>query len=219
MKHFTTMCLGLTGLFMVLLVAGCSESVLVPATGTVYGTLIHDDGQPAAGILIIAELTGLSAVTDARGKFVMNGLLAVDEHGMGKYYNLRGVGDRQGVPVGFYLPHFKVKGQQSYSTGTVVVRRVGEIQGRIVMADQPDGDNSGVAISLQGTSLTAVTRADGRFTLSRVPAFNGYVVPCLRDGYEALILEDMVVDTQILPIAVAAGQITDLDFRYMNPLP
>jgi len=221
MKQTHVSRLGFLWCAVVLLVVltGCSQDVFVPATGTVYGTLVHDDGQPAAGVLVIVEFTDLSTVTDGAGRFVINGLLAVDPQGMGKYYNLRGEGERQGSPVGFFLPHFKIKGQQSYSTGTVVVRATGEIRGRVIMADQPQGDNSGVSIGLAGTSLATVTRADGSFTLAAVPAYSGYVVPCLREGYRELVLEDMIVDGQVLPIGVAPAQVTDLDFRILEPLP
>lgn len=197
--------------------SACSEDATIPVTGTAYGTLIYDDGHPAAGMLVLVEFTGLSTVTEPNGDFVINGLLAVDETGMGRYYNLRGSGCRQSGSYGFFLPGFKIKGQQSYSTGTVIVHQTGEIQGRILMSDNPDGDNSGVRLSLEGTSLQSITRADGGFSLAEVPAFNGYIVICEREGYETLVLEEMIVDGRSQPITLAPGAILDLGPHFMDP--
>ena len=101
----------------ILLIAltGCGEEAFVPANGTIYGSLSYQDGTPAAGIEVMVEKIGLTASSDGDGIFVINQVPAVDETGMGKYYVIRGWGERDGSSVGFIVTHFKVKGQQSYS--------------------------------------------------------------------------------------------------------
>ncbi len=50
--------------FLPVFLTACSEDITLPATGTVYGDLVFDDGQPAAGIVVLVEGTGHSAVSD-----------------------------------------------------------------------------------------------------------------------------------------------------------
>jgi|GEM_PF-5014243 len=196
-----------------LLGAGCGEDFLIPATGTVYGDLVDAQGTPVPGIEVLIEGTDLSAVSNARGRFVINGVLAVDEAGMGKYYTVRGRGERNGVPVGFIVTHFKVKGQQSYGVGTVTVPPTGSIRGRLHLAGT--SDHSGVRISIEGTSISTVTRADGTFVLDRVPAHEGYLLPCEKAGFESMTI-DRVPGTENTPISVSPGTETVLPQTDMN---
>ena len=160
---------------------GCENDITLPSTGTIYGDLIYADGEHASGIVVQTEGTDQVAVSDADGRFVINGILAVDAQEMGRYYVVRGAGERSSVPVGFLVDHFKVKGAQSYSVGIIVVRETGAISGRIYL--QGMMDHSGVKISIKGTSLETITRADGSFVLDRVPAHEGYELTCQHDGF------------------------------------
>ncbi len=160
---------------------GCENDITLPVTGTIYGDLMYADGEHAAGISVKVEGTDQIAVSDSEGRFVINGVLAVDEAQMGRYYVVRGAGERSGVPVGFLVDHFKVKGQQSYSIGIIVVRETGSISGRMFL--QGMTDHSGISVTIKGTSMRAITRADGSFVLDRVPAHEGYELLCQHDGF------------------------------------
>ncbi|MFQ5511844.1 MAG: hypothetical protein ACE5EO_08345 [Candidatus Krumholzibacteriia bacterium] len=201
----------------VLLLAGCGEDMTLPATGTIYGDLVFVDGTPADGILVLVEGTGLSAVSDSRGRFIIGDVLAVDVHGMGKYYTVRGMGMQGTTSVGFLVGHFKVKGQQSYSVGTVTVPETGTITGTLQLEGMTD--HSGVAVHLEGTSISTVSRADGSYTLDLVPAHSGYVVPCRREGFAAMTIHEMDVGGQMQPIRVDPGQTTDLGGAVLNAVP
>ncbi len=195
-------------LFVFTFAVGCGQDITLPATGTVYGDLVFVDGSPASGIVVLVEGTGMSAVSDGNGRFVIGGVLAVDRSGMGKYYTVRGFGDRNGESVGFLVAHFKVKGQQSYSVGTVKVPKTGTITGTIHL----DGmsDHSGVFVSLKGTSIETITRADGSYILDRVPAHEGYDVPCNRTGFQSMTIDHMGDPGSVEPIRVDPGMVTDL---------
>ena len=150
------------------LVTACGEDMTLPATGTIYGDLVFEDGSPAAGMVVLVEGTRLSAVSDNKGRFIIGDVLAVDEAGMGKYYIVRGFGDKGTMPVGFLVDHFKVKGMQSYGVGTITMRQTGSIKGNIQLEGMTD--HSGVFVGLKGISIGTVTRADGSYLLDRVPA-------------------------------------------------
>lgn len=57
----------------------CGQDVTLPATGTVYGELVYDDGTPAAGVVVLFEGTRLSSMSDEHGWFTINGVLVVDK--------------------------------------------------------------------------------------------------------------------------------------------
>ena len=196
-------------LLLALLIVGCGESVTVPATGTIYGELVYSDGQPAPNVEVLVEGEDLSRFSDAEGKFVINDVLAVDETGMGRHYVIRGRGERGDVSVGFFIEHFKVKGQQSYSVGTVVVRPTGMISGVLLL----DGatDHSGARIGIEGSSLETITRADGGYLLEAVPAYEGYVVTCRKGGHVDMDIDTMDVDGEEVPVRVEPGSMTELE--------
>jgi hypothetical protein len=152
------------------------------------------------------EGTGLTDVSDSKGRFVIGEVLAVDREGMGKYYTVRGFGDRSGESVGFLVDHFKVKGQQSYSVGTVKVPKTGTITGTIQLMGM--SDHSGVFVTLKGTSIGTVTRADGSYVLDRVPAHEGYALPCEREGFQSMTIQH--VEHGLEAIRVEPGLVTDL---------
>ena len=165
---------------------GCSNDILAPSTGTIYGTLLWEDASPAAGIELMVEGTDHRAVTDKDGRFVINNVLAVNEEGMGKYYVIRGWTEKDGEDMGFIVTKFKVKGAQSYSIGTATVRPTGQAWGNIYLPDSED--HSGTTVVAMGTSLMTTTRADGSFVLDKLPPHDKYVLLCMRDGYATLML-------------------------------
>ncbi len=161
--------------------AGCGQDVTMVSTGTIWGDLIYTDGTPAAGLTVIVEGTDRTATSDAKGRFVVNDVVAVTREGMGRYYVVRGWGEHENEPVGFIVPHFRVKGAQAYGTGVVVVQPTGAIAGVIDL--EGDADDSGVIVTVQGTSLQAITRADGSFFIDGVPVHRDYVLTCEHPGY------------------------------------
>jgi len=201
MKYATRIAVGLLS---VLVLVGCGNEAIIPATGTVYGDLVYENGDAASDLLVHIEGTGLSARTDLSGRFVINGVLAVDYEGMGKYYVVRGEGEFDGTPMGFITTHFKVKGQQSYSIGVVTVKPTGSIRGRITL--DATHDHSGVRVHLEGTSLETVTRADGTFLLDRVPEHEGYHMPCEKSGYVAMTVETMNQGGEEVPLTVVSAK-------------
>ena len=188
--------------------AGCGEEVFVPANGTIYGNLSYENGEPAAGIEVMVEMLGLTTYSDSDGFFVINQVPAVDETGMGKYYVVRGRGYRDDTSVGFIVTHFKVKGQQSYSIGEVQVPPTGTITGYAFLVGETD--HSGVVIHLEETSLAAISRADGSYTLPKVPAHEDYNVVCQRSGYHEMTVADVVVESK---------RTTQLDPASLEPNP
>ncbi len=192
-----------------LMTGGCGETPTSPATGTIYGKMIYPDGNPASGITVLVEETGMTSITDAQGRFVMNGLLAVDRTGMGRYYTVRGFGMREMDSVGFLVAHFKVKGQQSYGLGTVVVQKTGMMFGAVYL-DGESSDHSGVMVRIENTSLMGVTKADGTFMIGGVPAFRGYRVLCEKMGYETGVFDHLVEGLDSVPLEVPAGGLVRL---------
>jgi hypothetical protein len=199
----------------VMAISGCGEDAFVAATGTIYGQLMYTDHVPASDVMVLVEELQMTAVTDARGEFVMNGVLAVDYEGMGKYYNIRGYGERDGEPVAFYIDQFKVKGQQSYSLGTVVVQDTGRIIGAIYL-DDATTDHSGVRVSIEGTSMEAITRADGIFVFTEMPAFAGYNLICEKSGYVPEVFDSMPGGSGPSPIEVEPKGLTNVGSMVMT---
>lgn len=208
---------GLAIALVPVLLVGCGQDVTLPSTGTIYGDLLYDDGTAASGIVVLVEGTGQSAVSDAMGRFVINGILAVDETGMGRYYTVRGFGERAGTSVGFLVDHFKVKGQQSYGTGVVTVRETGSIRGRVTLEGKID--HSGIFVSVGGTSIETITQADGSYLLDRVPAHEGYELPCSHEGFESMTIDTFVDQGEEKPIRVSPGSVTDLGDSQLHATP
>lgn len=202
-------------LLAAMLISGCGETATSPATGTIYGSMIYPDGTPASGVTVLVEETGETTVTDDKGEFVMNGLLAVDATGMGRYYTVRGYGMHDDDDVGFLVAHFKVKGQQSYGLGTVVVQTTGRLFGAVYLEDE-SADHSGVVVEIEGTSLRAITRADGSFMLDRVPAFSGYRVMCSKTGYETGVFDHLVRGLDSVPVEVPSGGLVNVGAMLMS---
>lgn len=195
------------GLSAAVALTGCGDDIAFPSTGTVYGDLAFEGGAPAAGITVLVEGTGLSAVSDDEGRFVIGGVVAADESGIGRYYTIRGYGESGGTPVGFLVGHFRVKGQQSYGVGRVVVRPTGAITGSVRLEGET-ADHSGALVALEGTSLETTSGADGSYLLDRVPAHEGYHVVCGKEGFEEMVLDSVLVEGEFGPIAVAPGETT-----------
>ncbi len=211
MKRYVYVAVAILSLALI----GCGEDATLPAGGTIYGDLLFTDGVPAAGVVVIVEATSLSAVSDDAGRFVIHDVLAVDRDGMGKYYTVRGFGTREQASVGFIVDHFKVKGQQSYSVGVVVVRETGSITGTILLEGQ--SDHSGVFVRVEGTSLETVTRADGSFALDRVPAHVGYSLPCTHDGYATMTISEVDNGESMDPLGVEPRATTDVGVATLHP--
>ena len=198
-------------------VSSCGENATIPTTGTIYGDLMFEDSRPAAGIEVLVEGTDLRALSDAHGRFVIPGVLAVDEAGMGKYYVVRGHGERNGSPVGFLVDQFKVKGQQSYSVGEVVVFPTGSIFGYVEL--EQTGDYSGVRMSVEGTSLEAISRWDGSYLIDNVPAHDGYLINCVKEGYWNMVIQTMPGADGPVPIAVYPTETTQLETADLARIP
>ncbi len=199
------------------LFSGCGEQATVPATGTIYGDLFLEDGTAAAGVRVYVEETGASALADDEGRFIIDGLLAVDEDGIGKYYTVLGLGKERGTDIGFLRERVKVKGSQSYGLGDVMVPPTGSIEGRLNL-DGSD-DNSGARIRIAGTTMEAITRADGSFMIHRVPAHSGYRIHCMMTGYEDQILDNMGGMGDPIPIEVESGVLLDLGETVLETRP
>ena len=178
----------LLAIFVVGLSTGCSNDITLPSTGTIYGDLLYADGSPAAGIAVLVEETGQAATSDDEGRFVINDVLAVDSEKMGRFYTVRGYGRNADESVGFLVDHFKVKGQQSYSVGVVIVRPTGTITGTLLLGDNTD--HSGIMVRIENTSLESITHADGSFEISGIPAHKGYRLQCRHDGYEDMVIAE-----------------------------
>lgn len=187
---------------------GCGETVTMPATGTIYGDLVFEDGRPALGIEVLVEGLGLSAISECKGRFVINGVTAVDGDGIGKSYIVRGQGEYNLAPVGFFVDQFKVDDQQAYNVGRIVVPPTGSIIGYVMLSGT--SDYSGVLLNIEGTALGAISRADGSYRIERVPAHQGYRVVCRRQGYRETILETMPGTDDPQPITVRSGEAADL---------
>lgn len=197
--------------------AGCGQDVTMPSTGTVYGDLMYTDGTPAAGLTVMVEGTDMSATSDSKGRFVINDVLAVNREGMGRYYVVRGEGERAGAPVGFIVTHFKVKGSQSYGMGVVVVQKLGSIAGTMLL--DGDMDNSGVVVTVKGTSLSAISRADGSFLIDGVPVHSGYVLDCRHPGYGEMNIENYNNGGTPRTIDVAPAMMTNVGIHTLATLP
>jgi hypothetical protein len=193
-------------LFIALGFSACGQETTMPSTGTINGELVLEDGTPAVGFEVLVEHQGLSGITDHNSRFVINGVMAVDHMGMGKYYELRARGEIQGVDFGCLVEHFKVKGAQSYSIGRVVVKPTGSISGVIQLPGSTD--HSGTRVGIEGTTLECYTHADGSFLLMGVPEHSGYVLPCTQDGYQEMRMEHHFRSED--PIVVISGQETVL---------
>lgn len=199
---------------LVLGLAGCAHDVTLPAGGTIYGDLVYEDGHPAAGIVVVVEGTDLMDITDRDGRFVINEVLAVDEAGMGKYYNVRGYGIHEGTSMGFISMKFKVKGQQSYSIGTAKVLPTGTIIGAVYLSEEDD--SSGVRIQIEGTSLETVTKVGGNYMLSGVPKHSGYSIRCSHPGFVTTVVDKVWQMGMQVPVQVMPGGLTNLGLSVLD---
>ncbi len=77
--------------------------------------------------------------------------------------------------------------------------RIGEITGTVALEGQ--GDHAGVTVSVDGTSITAVSASDGSFTLTPISEGSAYTLQFVKTGFESTSLTD---------VAVVAGQVTAL---------
>jgi hypothetical protein len=193
---------------IVALGSGCGETVTMPATGTIYGDLTFEDGKPALGVEVIVEGLGLTGVAECGGRFVINGLTAVDTEGMGKSYVVRGQGEHNLTPVGFFVDQFLVSDQQSYNVGRITVPPTGSIFGYVKLSGT--SDHSGVFLNIEGSSLGTISRADGSYLIDRVPAYQGYRIVCVKQGYREMVLDMMPGPSGPEPITVHSEQRTDL---------
>ena len=187
---------------------GCGETFTMPATGTIHGDLVFEDGRPALGIEVLVEGLGLSAISACEGHFVINNVTAVDDGGIGKSYIVRGQGEYNLAPVGFFVDQFTVDDQQAYNVGKIVVPPTGSIIGYVKLGGT--SDYSGVILNIEGTTLGAISRADGSYTIARAPVHEGYRVLCRKSGYREMVLDTMPGTGDPEPITVRSEEATDL---------
>ncbi len=208
---------GIAAFVVAAALSGCGQDVTMVSTGTIWGDLIYTDGTPAAGLTVIVEGTDRMVTSDSKGRFVVNDVVAVTREGMGRYYVVRGWGERNGEPVGFIVTHFKVKGAQAYGTGVVVVQPTGSIVGAIDL--EGDADDSGVIVTVEGTSLSAITRADGSFRIDGVPVHHGYVLTCEHPGYAPMDIAQFDPGDGARPVDVEPRATTDVGVHMLTRIP
>lgn len=201
---------------LVVMGLGCGETVTMPATGTIYGDLVFEDGRPALGIEVLVEGLELSAVSACEGHFVINDVTAVDGDGIGKSYIVRGQGEYNLSPVGFFMEEFRVEDQQAYNVGKIVVPPTGSLTGYVRLSGT--SDYSGVILNIEGTTLGAISRADGSYTIARAPVYEGYRVVCRKQGYREMVLDTMPGAGEPQPITVRSGEAAYLGVAQLERL-
>jgi len=210
MKMKSTICASATllaGIVLVLVMTGCPNPALSTrtskGTGSITGIVVSETGNTIAGVMVTAEQTdgikSLSAqrklegkaleksiaaqtTTDQNGSFTMSGLAA------GIYTLNVSVPDTHAKAV----TGVTVLEGQIVTTGTLQVRKTGDIAGQVTLSD--NANPLGIVVFIAGTSFSAMTDAAGNFSMIDVPVGTGYTLVASKTGYDSSITTvDVVV--------------------------
>lgn len=168
-------------------------SMIVEGSRTVYGTvtvLLADGGtfSDFSNVLVVLEGTSFQSSPDSRGRF-----------------------EFQNVPAGSYSVSASAPGfliEQSYNVNLANVPAVevqltlvedtsavvdqGALFGRVLLEDADPNANAGVAVSLAGTNLIAMTDRAGNFEIYNVSP-GTYDLVAMFTGYETGYLNELEV--------------------------
>jgi hypothetical protein len=149
-----------------------ANAELVPALGSITGT-VTDLGGPVAGVTVrVRQLTGVSAVTDSTGAYQLSGL-PVDDYTLDFTKSGYDTASAQ-------VTRISIMGSEPARANAVMQKSVGGIVGTV---RDSNGPLSGVAVQVLGGPATT-TDASGRYTLAGLtPA--AYQLAFTRAGYVA----------------------------------
>ncbi len=146
-------------------------------TGTIAGTIRFHDGSTDTGIDVVIEETGAPATTTSTGAFFLENVEA------GTYTLSIGYA---GFKTVFINGVTVVPWDTAFIDPVSLKPKVGTISGTVVLEDGTAP--SGVLVSVDGTSVQAVTGGDGSFILSPLLA-GDYTVRFHKDNYVDVVLE------------------------------
>jgi len=82
---------------------------------------------------------------------------------------------------------------QDNAVSTIYINTVGSISGRAYLQNATNNDNTGIMVYIPGTSFSAMTAADGSFTISGVPSGTYDFLRAEKDGYRHSLLSNINV--------------------------
>lgn len=190
----------LAEILLILMLTGCPNPTLLTGTpkgtGSITGIVVSETGTTIAGVTVTAEQTdGIKSLstqrkmegappaksivaqtmTDLNGSFTLSGLLP------GIYTLNVSVPEAQAKAV----TGVTVLEGQTVTTGTLQVRKTGDIAGKVMLSDNTDP--LGIVVFIAGTSFSAMTDVEGNFRIIDVPTGTGYVLVASRVGYDSSI--------------------------------
>ena len=154
---------------------------LIANGGSIAGTVEMNDGGEKAGVLITAKSTddkySYTTSTDAEGKYVINNTYP------GVYIL---TASKAGYPSVTTGEAASIAGQTTTIGVISLSSKYGSVSGRVALSESVD--NSGVTVSLTcgaGPSIayTAVSGADGTYTISSLTTAGQYTITFSKDGY------------------------------------
>ncbi|MCC5875228.1 MAG: carboxypeptidase regulatory-like domain-containing protein [Candidatus Sumerlaeia bacterium] len=210
------------------LVAGCGQQESDPApertivyrtapTASVAGEIAVEAGVTAYGILVYAEGTSYIAMTDEDGRFELSGLPEGDIRLRAQRFDLEpydfgtiSIGDDDLAKVQPFrnLPRAMMDNASSPAAAAGIAGTTngdpGTIRGSVRTV--VPGDQAGVTITVDRTSFSTRTDANGQFELAEIPP-GSYSVVFERSGYQ----------TRRVPAQVLPGANTLLQDIRMEP--
>jgi uncharacterized repeat protein (TIGR02543 family) len=185
--------------------------------GSITGRVLAQEQTDSGGITVTAELTdgirsvsiqkllsgageagraiAAHATTDASGEYVLTGLPP------GTYTLNASSKDALECAV---VTTVKVCAGSAVEAPLLRLTRTGEIAGTVTLRDETN--HLGIVVFIAGTSYSAMTAANGAYTMSFVPAGKGYTLVATRAGYDSAITNVDVSTgrmTQVGPLVLA----------------
>jgi hypothetical protein len=219
----------LAGALLFLTMTGCPNPALptlkAKGTGSITGIVVSETGATIAGVVVTAEQTdgvkSLSTQNKLKGKTLVKSISAQTAT------DLKGSFTLSGLVPGIYtlnvsVPDTQAKAVaavtvlegQTVATGTLQVRKTGDIAGRVLLSD--NADPLGIVVFIAGTSFSAMTDAAGNFRIIDVPVGTAYTLVASKMGYDSSIttldvvvrstttIQQMILIPHVSPVATGA---------------
>ncbi len=152
--------------------------------GNIVITLEHTDGLQTSSASqtiergAVSRQKVLSTKTNADGFYQFQGL----SPGLYTLYAT----SKDSLERAAVLRNVQVEEDLTTIAGALNLTAVGNISGNIHVEDGSEMDHAGFLVFIAGTSYMAMTDTEGNFTISGIPAGEGYVVIVSKKGYLAL---------------------------------
>ena len=174
----------------VLLLAACQPDPAVQGKtlGSISGHVFYSNGSDHSGIVLTLDKTdGLRAITESDGSRAIVSMSNSSKDGSFAFYNLEPgtytiyASSNDSVEKAVST-NVVVRGADTVTADDLHLTATGTISGCVIM-DGSETGNVGFLVFLAGTSYLAVTDESGSYSISNVPAGDGYQLVVSKGGY------------------------------------